>query len=478
MRRFTIAVFLAALMAVAAIPLARAADDYSDQAYAEHDLDNITRSAGRHMADITRPEWHEATRAATAESYLAALGLQLADLGNGRIHTGLGQWIPGGSVGDPETWNSLPYRRVQFLSRTGAKLSGHVWGSEDEGRRPGIVITTGSIQATEGMYHWIAQLLARAGYTVFTFDVQGQGESEGFGHAPGSPVPTGDGFPAQQDANFIDGTVDAIRFFSSTPSAPYRPVGWTDADAAAAEAGRGPAEQINWVNPGWAALDRTRIGIAGHSLGASAVSVVQQCSDQGTAWQTVEACHGQSYPIKAVIGYDSLSSGVTPVVPGMNQQADGYFLNPTPSPQAPNPQTHLAAHKKWVEAGIDTYSFTVRGGTHLEWSYIPFISMATAYGRHQIGYYTLAWFDRWLKTSKRDKSDALARLVTGPKAEGIAVEAPWRANYMSARYLGGFSLTALNGHRTTVEDLRLYGGTSPVGDWAGANADRQGRIAP
>lgn len=476
-RRVLTCLLVALVLGGLAAPSVLAANDYSDQAYAEHDLDNMSRSSGRHMADLTRPEWHDATRTATAESYLAALGLQFADIPNGRLHTGLGQWIPGGSVGDPETWNSLPYRRVQFLSRTGAKLSGHIWGSEGSARRPGIVITTGSIQATDGMYQWLAQILARAGYEVLTFDVQGQGESEGFGHAPGDKVPTFDGVPAQQEANFVDGTVDAIRFLLSTPDNPYRPVGWSDADAAAAAAGRGPTEQLDFVNPGWGVLDRNQLGIAGHSLGASAVSVVQQCSAQGEAWRTVEACHGESYPIRAVIGFDALNPDVTPVVPGMNQQADGYFLNPTPSPQAPDPAAHLATYNKWVAAGVDTYSFTVRGGTHLEWSYIPFISMATAYGRHQIGYYTLAWFDRWLAPSKRVRENALMRLVEGPKSDGIAVEAPWRANYFSARYAGGFRLTK---GKTVLQttDIRAYGGASPVGDWAGANADRQGRIAP
>ncbi|MDQ1375092.1 MAG: hypothetical protein QOJ09_2430 [Actinomycetota bacterium] len=472
-RRVLLACAVALVVGAMAAPAVLAGNDYSDQAYAEHDRDNVTRSAGRHMADLTRPEWHDATRTATAESYLSALGLQLADIPNGRLHTGLGQWIPGGSVGDPETWNSLPYRRVQFLSRTGAKLSGHIWGSEAPGPRPGIVFTTGSIQATEGMYHWLAQILARAGYEVFTFDVQGQGESEGFGHAPGDKTPTFDGVPAQQQPNFVDGTIDALRFFTSTPDHPYRPVGWTEADAAAAAAGRGNTEQIDLSNPGFASLDRSQIGIAGHSLGATAVSVVQQCSDEGTAWQTVADCHGQAYPIRAVIGFDALTSDVTPVVPGMNQQADGYFLNPTPSSQAPDRASHLAAHKKWVAAGLDTYSFTVRGGTHLEWSYIPLISMATAYGRHQIGYYTLNWFDRWLAPTQPARDQALTNLLDGPKAEGIATEAPWRANDMSARYLGAFSLSG-----QTVVDLRAYGGTSPVGDWAGANADRQGRVLP
>jgi hypothetical protein len=372
----------------------------------------------------------------------------------------------------------MPSRRVEFLARTGAKLSGHVWGSEGSARRPGIVITTGSIQATEGMYQWLAQILARAGYEVLTFDVQGQGESEGFGHKPGDKAPNTNGFPAQQLPVFVDGTIDAMRFFLSTPAHPYRPVGWSDADVAAAQAGRGPGEQLDFVNPGYGVVDGTRLGIAGHSLGASAVSVVQQCSDQGQLWRTVPDCHGQSYPIRTVIGFDALSGTVKPVVPGMDQEADGYFLNPVPAPQAPDPKAHLGAFTAWTKAGLDTFAFSVRGGTHVEWSYIPLISLATTYGRHQIGYYTLAWFDRWLGASSAVRSDALQRLLTGPRAQHIAVEAPWRANYLSARYLGGFRLTGAGGRVTQVLDLRAYGGTSPVGDWAGANADRQGRILP
>ncbi|MBV8981191.1 MAG: hypothetical protein JO086_09850 [Acidimicrobiia bacterium] len=477
-RRLLIASVVALVLGALAAPAVLAASDYSDPAYAQHDLDNVSRSTGRHLADLTRPEWHEAMAQATAQSYLAALGIQLADLGNGRIHTGLGEWVPGGSVGDPEVYNAIPSRRVEFLARTGAKLSGHIWGDEGSSRRPGIVITTGSIQATDGMYQWLAQILARAGYEVMTFDVQGQGESEGFGHAPGDKTPNTNGVPAQQQPVFVDGTIDAIRFFESTPSSPYLPVGWSAAAVAAAKTGRGPAEQLDFVNPGYGVLNHTQLGIAGHSLGATAVSVVQQCSDEGQAWKTVPDCHGQSYPIRTAIGFDALSGSVTPVVPAMDQEADGYFLNPQPAPQAPDPKAHLGAFDKWTAAGLDTYAFSVRGGTHLEWSYIPFISMATSYGRHQIGYYTLAWFDHWLSPSRAVRADALQRLLTGPIAQHIPVEAPWRANYMSARYLGGFRLTGARGNVTQVLDLRTYGGTSAVGDWAGANADRQGRVLP
>ncbi len=145
MRRLLLGFLAALVLGGLATPAVLAGTDYSDQAYAEHDFDNVTRSSARHMADLTRPEWHDATRTATAESYLRALGLQFAELPNGQVKTGLGQWIPGGAVGDPEAWNALPSRRVQFLTRTGAKLTGHVWGSEGDATRPGIVITTGRV---------------------------------------------------------------------------------------------------------------------------------------------------------------------------------------------------------------------------------------------------------------------------------------------------------------------------------------------
>ena len=46
-------------------------------------------------------------------------------------------------------------------------------------------------------------------------------------------------------------------------------------------------ESIDWVNPLHAMSDRANLGIAGHSLGASAVSVVAQCSDESDRWQSV-----------------------------------------------------------------------------------------------------------------------------------------------------------------------------------------------
>ncbi|MFZ0971824.1 MAG: hypothetical protein WAN22_06335 [Solirubrobacteraceae bacterium] len=55
-------------------------------------------------------------------------------------------------------------RPVLFTARDGATISGHVWATvAGPARRPGIVITDGSVQADENMYWYAAQALAKAG---------------------------------------------------------------------------------------------------------------------------------------------------------------------------------------------------------------------------------------------------------------------------------------------------------------------------
>jgi hypothetical protein len=327
------------------------------------------------------------------------------------------------------------------------------------------------------MYWWAARALAAAGYVVMTFDVQGQGHSEVVGHAPGSPVPTTTGVPSQQNFNFYEGTVDALRFFLSTPSSEYVPQGWTPADVAAAKTA-GDGERIDWTNPGWGVLDRTRLGIIGHSLGAGAVSAVQQCSDESTLWQSLALCGGRSFPIRAVVAWDALSSSVTPVVPAMDQKADGYFLFPTFSPTSPAATESLPAFAKWRDAGKDVFMYVVRGGTHIEWSQVPYTA-ATRYGVFANTYYTLAWLDRWVAADPDLRGDAYARLVGGPAASSSM---PWAANYFSVRRYSALSLRAPGGEggpaAVEATDLRAWAGRSDVGDWAGANADTAGRVLP
>ncbi len=473
---------------------------YDDDAYRTFDLDNVTRSLGRQTAQLTSVEYGLDFLSTAAESHLENQVDQIRDLPNGRVYGGLGQHLPGGSVGDPEAYHEVSSTEVNFLFRSGAKLEGHLFApaAATPGTTPAVVITTGSIQGTQHMYWWAARTLARAGYLVFTWDVQGQGESEATPHAPGQVVPfvdpdssqgfTDAGVPFQQAFNFHEGTIDALRFFLSTPADPYTPGGWDAGDVAAARAAQDAGrEPIDWFNPLWTVFDGDNLGIAGHSLGASAVSNVQQCSDRSERWREIVDFCTRSFPIDAVVGWDRLSAGsdddpYVPVVPGMDQQADGYFLNPSPTTESPGRAEQFSRVRgggfaAWRAAGLDTYTLTVRGGTHLEWTEVPYILPATTYGVDMADHYTLAWFDRFVHPDPARRADALDRLTDGPvpgadeRASGLV--APWRANLMSARYAGGYSLTPVDGSaRVEVEDLRAAAGLSPVGDWAGANADR------
>ena len=75
---------------------------------------------------------------------------------------------------------------VLFTARDGATLSGTVWATRSgPAKRPGIVITTGSVQAPETLYWGLAATLAKHGYVVLTYDVQGQGRSDTFGDGAG-----------------------------------------------------------------------------------------------------------------------------------------------------------------------------------------------------------------------------------------------------------------------------------------------------
>ena len=161
-----------------------------------------------------------------------------------------GNLVPGWNVGNPlrASWNGTRGRmhKVAFTNRYGALLRGTVYAPLKDARDPytherlrrpfpGVVLTEGSVQGSEGMYRWLAEDLAERGYVVLTYDVQGQGSSETLPHTTGqafpfcnpfSAKPTGEmtpcpGVPFQQLNNFVVGTRNALSFFTSTKKHHY-----------------------------------------------------------------------------------------------------------------------------------------------------------------------------------------------------------------------------------------------------------------
>ena len=110
-----------------------------------------------------------------------------------------GRVFPGWNVGNPlrAGWNGTrgcqradllhqPVRRAAARHGVPAKPGARdpYTGTVLRGPFPGVVITEGSVQGSEGMYRWLAQDLAERGYVVLTYDVQGQGGGETLPHEP------------------------------------------------------------------------------------------------------------------------------------------------------------------------------------------------------------------------------------------------------------------------------------------------------
>ena len=161
------------------------------------DADNMVYATGRLRDQYTNPAFALTHASTTLATYSANVSDQLQYPGDPMVT--LVQWVPGAATADPYRYRWAGARGIQvpieFRNRYGARITGHLWapkrpfrdpvtGKESHGPFPGIVITTGSVQASEEMYWWAAQGLAESGYIVMTYDVQGQGGSGTFGTRP------------------------------------------------------------------------------------------------------------------------------------------------------------------------------------------------------------------------------------------------------------------------------------------------------
>jgi dienelactone hydrolase len=318
-------------------------------------------------------------------------------------------------------WQTKGYGIVQpvlFTARNGATLSGHVWATKaGPARRPGIVITNGSVQADEQLYWYAAQTLAKAGYVVLTFDPQGQGQSDTQGESPDQQ----EGTPAQTDGRpFFDGTEDAIDFFLSNPSHPYEPVPScaSGTSHAAKQNRRAKAGLDAAYNPFWKLLDPQRLGIAGHSYGAAGVSYIGQWDPRVkaiVAWDNLAkpdpgASTGASGGGPEEQGCVDASQRTVPPVtkPALGMSAD-YFIPPLPNTSEPDPLAKSTESLAYSKAGVDSGEIIIRGGTHYDFSFIPNPGFtASLRGADEIAWYTTAWFDRYVKGDR----GALRRLLT------------------------------------------------------------------
>jgi dienelactone hydrolase len=419
------------------------------------------------------PQYQAQLGVVSLNNFTNALATQAAD--PGRFFTDDLCWNQGnGCAGDIRlnNWATNGYglvRPVLFTARSGATLSGHVWATvAGPANRPGVVITNGSVQADEQMYWYAAQTLAKAGYVVLTFDPQGQGQSDTYGDG----ADRNEGAPAQTDGRpFYDGTEDAINFLVSTPQHPYEPVKScsTGTSHAAKQDARVRAGFDAAYNPFWQLLDPSQIGLAGHSYGAAGVSYIAQWDPRVkavVAWDNlggpgprdaqVPGGHGGSQTIgEAGCPADPSARTSVPITkPGLGISAD-YGLPPAANTSLPDPNAKSTWSHNYSAAGADSGELIIRGGSHLDFSWIPNQAFgASLRGPDLTDWYTTAWFDKYLKHDPGADARLLSeRWRDDPVEAGI--DPDHDGNAFSFYYYSRLDVHLAGGGVFGCEDLRV-----------------------
>jgi dienelactone hydrolase len=412
-------------------------------------------------------------RAVSTRNTLAAVRAQAADPERG-FAADLCWNGADGCAGDARLydWQAKGYGIVEpvlFTARDGATLSGHVWATAaGPPKRPGVVITNGSVQADEQMYWYAAQALAKAGYVVLTWDPQGQGQSDTRGEAPDA----GEGFPAQTDGRpFFDGTKDALDFFFSTPAHPYVPeTSCSTGTSHAAKQQRRVAAGLDAAyNPLWSRFDGERVGLAGHSYGAAGVSYIGQWDprvDAIVAWDNLSppspGTNDGSFPPgeAGCPAHPEDRAGAAPAKPALGMSAD-YFLPPAPNTSEP-PDTKSEVSKLYSSHGVDTGELVIRGGSHLDFSFISNPAFgATLRGADMVDWYTTAWFDKYVKGDPTSDARLLTNRWRHDGAEA-AVDPDRDGNLFSFYHASRLDFHRADGTRVTCEALRA--GCAPLSD--------------
>jgi dienelactone hydrolase len=422
------------------------------------------------------PQYQAQLAADSAASTAQALAAQAAD--PGRFFTDDLCWnLANGCAGDIRLYDWAAngdgiVRPVLFTARDGATLSGHVWATigphPAPAKRPGIVLTNGSVQADEQLYWYAAQTLAKDGYVVLTFDPQGQGQSDTFGASPDQS----EGVPAQTDGRpFYDGTEDAIDFLLSTPQHPYEPVPSCSSGTshAAKQSQRVAAGFDAAYNPYWQLLNPSEIGLVGHSYGAAGVSYIGQWDKRVKAIVALDNLGGPGPGAGAVPGsgpspQGSIGESSCPADPadratvGITKPALGisadYGLPPTPNTSLPDPAFKESESLAYSKAGVDTGEIVIRGGSHLDFSFIPNQAFgASLRGPDITDWYLSAWFDRYLKNAPGAVNRLLSQRWRDDPVEA-GVDPNHDGNAFSFYDYSRLDIGLAGGGRFDCEDLR------------------------
>ena len=414
------------LLAAAAVAAPAGAQEPAGLPWPAADVDSRTRAEGRGIDQARNP------------AYLSA-----SQNGGG---------TEGGIDVDPfrRTWPQTRGERlrVTFENRYGATLAGHLYRPRNVRKKqrklPAVVVLPGfSDPAYQGDVHRnyepIVQQLAENGYVVLAVDPQMQGLSEdqpdpefcgaeGWWREPQEAGLVENGACAGHDApgeywyaHPVMG--DLVKPLEGTPafmvadlalfavSLKLDPAGFRDALRDGYEAFRprftfAGIDAGKWLvsaaNPWRKTIDARRVGIAGHSAGADGAVVAGNASKL----------------FKAVVAWDSFGTppeAMKPRVPTMLQQSEQpQFMSPWGvAPPDPKFWPSYGVADRFADARVPHAVVALRGSTHSEWAWVANaqacpLCNSSAKGSQVATYFTVAWFDRFLKRS-RDRRLTAAR---------------------------------------------------------------------
>ena len=215
---------------------------------------------------------------------------------------------------------------------------------------PAVVVFHGG-GSNKQLHWWASQPLAEAGYLVVAFD------------SPPSP----------------------------TPEAAATVVDWLYGD-----------------DPLAADFDGERLGFAGHSGGAVVANELGQSDPRVSAVVSWDRAQSTPLPTDLQLGTPTLfmfADYNCQDVPICNPE--DYVARPDPDGPGNKGQDFLLLE----DAGVDTMQVPLRAALHLDW--IPSLASGNRYAESVTVYYTLAWFDRYVRgaTEPDVAADAFDRLT-------------------------------------------------------------------
>jgi hypothetical protein len=139
--------------------------------------------------------------------------------------------------------------------------------------------------------------------------------------------------------------------------------------------------------------------------------------------------------------------------PALGISAD-YGLPPAPNTSLPNPTFKEQESVAYSKAGVDSGEIVIRGGSHLDFSFIPNQAFgASLRGPDIADWYTTAWFDKYLK----HQSTADAALLTDRWRQDsveASVDPNHDPNAFSFYFYSRLDVHLADGRAWDCEDLR------------------------